>query len=661
MTALSIPDLPPDVDVLRAALAYAAAGWFVLPIDPRTKHAGSVLGKRWPEQTSRDPQQIAAWFAGAGHGLALHVGRSGAVVFDVDQPDAIPEVLRVAIAACAPAHQSTRVDVPGRGHYVFAAEAGRFGNSLGELGPGWGEVRGHNGIIVAAPTPHEKAAEGGRYAWANGRVVPDLPADLATLLRPPGGALSPPDEPAARAWLDRLDRDDEPCGATAAVALQMPPAGRHDAMQERTLKLARLADQGHRGVWRALAGLRETFVIAVTPDRRGGSSEAHAEFMRGLSGAIGIVTADPTPAADRGCCRPELPAVDWPPATDDGLEPTAGAGDTTADAATAPDLRARMFARVYDRDRLDTIEPPTALIDGVLDVATLAMLAGKFGTYKTFVSLSWALSIATGVPWFGRDVVTRGPVLYVATEGASGLKQRVRAWEVANLDGERVPPDLFVTYNGVVNLASAEQFDIFAEIAAKVGPVGIVFDTLHKCIPGLDEQNSEDMSEPLYRANRLREELGATVLFDHHTGHSGERSRGSSALEDDIDTSWVIRLSGDQEDRSPENQRVMIHRKAKDREQLDEIPLLLRSVADTGSCVVEPAEADCRPGAEWLVTSALAQRLDDLGAPRRLTIKETKRYGEKAGLSKHSQSMWAGVARLRREPLPADEEADPGV
>jgi hypothetical protein len=329
-----------------------------------------------------------------------------------------------------------------------------------------------------------------------------------------------------------------------------------------------------------------------------------------------------------------------------------------ADEPSQPDLRARMLARVYDRDQLDTIQPPTALIDGVLDVATLAMVAGKFGTYKTFTSTGWALSIATGSAWFGREVITTGPVLYVITEGASGFRRRVRAWEVANIDGRRVPADRFITYNGVVSLASAEQFDIFAGIAADIAPALIVFDTLHKCIPGLDEQGSVDMSQPLHRANQLREHLGATVLFCHHTGHNGERSRGSSALEDDIDTSWVSKLSGDQEDRSPDNQRVLTHRKAKDHELLDDIPLLLRAVDGTDSCVIEPAEADCRPGAEWLVTAALARKLDELGAPRQLTIKETKRYGEKAGLGRHSQAMWAGVARVRREPLRPREASD---
>ena len=67
-------------DVLTAAVSYAEAGWYVLPVDPVTKHPGSRVHDGWPQKSSRDPAQITAWFAGAPNdALALHCGRSGAV------------------------------------------------------------------------------------------------------------------------------------------------------------------------------------------------------------------------------------------------------------------------------------------------------------------------------------------------------------------------------------------------------------------------------------------------------------------------------------------------------------------------------------------------------------------------------------------------------
>ncbi len=52
-----IPVVDEGDDVCRAAFAYAAAGIYVLPIDPRTKNPGSVLGRDWPLKSSRIPRK----------------------------------------------------------------------------------------------------------------------------------------------------------------------------------------------------------------------------------------------------------------------------------------------------------------------------------------------------------------------------------------------------------------------------------------------------------------------------------------------------------------------------------------------------------------------------------------------------------------------------
>lgn len=158
---LSIPRLPDDVDNLGAGLLYAACGWYVLPVLRGSKKPGSVVGSGWQHKSSRDPKVIAAWFAGTDHDIALHCGRSGAIVFDVDHPELVPDVLRRHLLS-AP-FQSTRPDEPRRGHYVFLQPPGRtIGNSNGRLGKAWGEVRGCNGVIIAQPSHHK---DGGRYRW----------------------------------------------------------------------------------------------------------------------------------------------------------------------------------------------------------------------------------------------------------------------------------------------------------------------------------------------------------------------------------------------------------------------------------------------------------------------------------------------------------------
>ena len=182
MSGLHIPVIDPEDDVLSAAFKYAQAGWYVLPVKMSTKHPGSVVGNHWQDQSSRDPKMLAAWYAGTnGLGIALHQGRSGAIAVDVDNPDTMPDVL---VAACIrTVHQSTRDNMPHRGHYLFAMPPGRnIGNSNGALGKDWGEIRGKNGVVIVQPSSHEKAADGGRYQWVTTGELIELPADVAELL-----------------------------------------------------------------------------------------------------------------------------------------------------------------------------------------------------------------------------------------------------------------------------------------------------------------------------------------------------------------------------------------------------------------------------------------------------------------------------------------------
>lgn len=179
---LSIPELPEDADNLEAALAYADAGWYVLPVRMNTKKPGSVVGDGWPSLSSSDPKVIAGWFAGTDYGIALHAGRSGAVILDVDEPDNVPnEVLLVMHDLLGP-YQSTRPNQADRGHYPVLNTTGRrIGNSLGKLATDkkWGEVRGANGVIIVQPSKHP---EGGRYLWERTGPVPPIPDYLAEAL-----------------------------------------------------------------------------------------------------------------------------------------------------------------------------------------------------------------------------------------------------------------------------------------------------------------------------------------------------------------------------------------------------------------------------------------------------------------------------------------------
>lgn len=296
--SLRIPTLRPTGTMLDAASAYAEAGWYVLPIDPTTKHPGSVVGNGWQDKSSRHPEQIRAWFNGTNYGLAVHVGLSGAVVFDVDHPEAgLPEELERALRATPAPFQSTRDNNPRRGHYVFAVPEGKaYSNSTAGFGEqqGWGEVRGLNGIIVVEPTIHTE--EHGRYRWESKRRPPMLPDYLARKLREPGETKAA-DNDAVSAFLAEHEGDEEPARLERMVeAFWRDVNGgmsRHQAMLRQACNAMREARAGLFPALKAASLLEEEFETALAGDRP-------SEFASILAFAVGAANeSDPEEVRDR--------------------------------------------------------------------------------------------------------------------------------------------------------------------------------------------------------------------------------------------------------------------------------------------------------------------------------------------------------------------------
>ena len=299
---LTVPALP-DADTLTAALAYAEAGWYLIPVHKGTKNPGSVVGNDWQHRSSRDPKQITAWYAGTDHGIALHVGRSGAVVFDLDHPEKVPAALASAMAS-AP-FQATRDG--GRGHLVYLAPPGRrLGNSTGRLGHGWGEVRGTNGVIMVAPSEHP---DGGEYRWLRTGPIPVLPDALAELLPDATEAADAVTDAEIHRFCGEHSSGDRPellAGMLHEYDRKIADgASRHDTTVTAACWAMREARAGLYPAVDAAMALRERFraALAGEPNRR-----PVAEFAGILAWAIGQAEAD-DPEARRRSVNDRMPDV----------------------------------------------------------------------------------------------------------------------------------------------------------------------------------------------------------------------------------------------------------------------------------------------------------------------------------------------------------------
>lgn len=252
---------------------------------------------------------------------------------------------------------------------------------------------------------------------------------------------------------------------------------------------------------------------------------------------------------------------------------TLALADTLAAAAVLPAMLERR--PLLTRSELATLPQPSPLITDTLDARTVAVLAGRRGSAKSLLALDWACCLATGKPWQSREVV-QGSVLWIAAEGAYGLHQRVSAWEQAWR--RRVPDRALLTRCEAVNLFSGRGWDELLAEAHQVQPALVVVDTWARCTVGARENDNSDATLSTTRLEALRQ-LGATTLVVAHSNADDTKTRGATALEDNVDT--VYRTRG-------EDGRFLVERtKRKDGPEPDVVHLKLRQVAQ--SVVLESA------------------------------------------------------------------------
>lgn len=204
---------------------------------------------------------------------------------------------------------------------------------------------------------------------------------------------------------------------------------------------------------------------------------------------------------------------------------------------------------ILSRDQLDELEPPEWLVNGLVPKDSLSIIYGNPGQFKTFVVLDLCLSIATGKPFrVGPDEAThpvqKGVVVYVAAEGARGIKTRVQAWE----DEHGIRATDFYVIRKAVQLAQTTERDALIEMLRNLNdtPIMVVFDTLSRCMVGMDENSAQDVSLFIKAADTIKKELGCAVSIVHHSTKDGSSERGSSALRGAADAMYKIVKNEDQ-------------------------------------------------------------------------------------------------------------------
>ena len=287
--------------------------------------------------------------------------------------------------------------------------------------------------------------------------------------------------------------------------------------------------------------------------------------------------------------------------------------------------------RLYSTQELLRLPPPEWLVDRTIPSGGLVGLYAPPETYKSFVAIDLAMSVATGLPWQGRHV-RPGYVIYIAAEGGIGITKRVDAW----LRHHDVPPSApniaWLTETVSVNNDADDLEILFARIDQEIEacPSLIIIDTLARCFDG-NENEQQDMGRFVAGVDRMRVEYGATVVIIHHTNVSGTRERGNTAFRGAADTMIVVR-------RNDETGTIQVEcDKQKDAEHFEPMNLGIQLVAGTDSMVLVPAEQTKTLSLlGWLQVGPLS-------------YKELKARCEEPGAPMSVATLKRRLASLRRE------------
>lgn len=205
------------------------------------------------------------------------------------------------------------------------------------------------------------------------------------------------------------------------------------------------------------------------------------------------------------------------------------------------------------------------LVEDLFPRVGLGTIYGPSTAGKTFVTLDWMASIATGRSLFGRDTEAVG-VLYLAFEGFYGIKKRIHglkqekglqtvALELVDAPWTLSDPQDWHAMRAHIE-AARQRLD-------ETGyPMGIiVVDTLTAAFAGVDANSQAEVTMAMRQLKRLSMDLQCLVLVIGHTGKDTTRGMvGSFAYKSESDTFIELRTEKDEGDDTVKRRSIYIEK-----------------------------------------------------------------------------------------------------
>lgn len=249
-------------------------------------------------------------------------------------------------------------------------------------------------------------------------------------------------------------------------------------------------------------------------------------------------------------------AFEWLTAALEGNVPAGGAADA-AGAATAgtDDPTLELFWHGEPDDR----PPASWLVERMIPATGIGLMSGQWGACKTFVAFDLAGSIATGLPFAGREIIRRGGTLFVAAEGGAEVRDRLKgvdhklsgdAFAAAAAAGNPVEADLrhlpVVWAEEPIRFATPDGYKTLVAVAAdahqrlldkfSVPLALIIFDTMGASVNFKDANATEENQLVMNMLRDISRATNAFVLVIDHFGKTvNAGTKNSMTKEDNAD------------------------------------------------------------------------------------------------------------------------------
>lgn len=535
----------PDTQILRqAALDWAAAGFHVFPVEVNGKRPATPRGLL---DATLDPNQINSWWAQTPYNIGVAPSLSGMVVVDVDGPAGAEALARLeAINSAIPS--TLKVQTPrGPGHtHIWLQGTAR--STVGKLGPKI-DTRGEGGYVLVPPS---QTAQGAYEYVGEDTDIAEAPAWLLAAL---AGSSEGHEAPA-----DLETNLPQNIQRALAYLAASKPAIEGQGGDLQTFQVAAGVRDFGISEEVALKLLQEHFNPRCVPlwaDEDLAAKVHHAySYAQNEAGAYGDTQSSQETFAHIAADSPDN---------------------------AIPDNAHRGRFRLMDETEMANVKPSRWLIRDVIQEKSLALMYGKFESYKSFLALDLALTLAAGVEGWGSPARDPVPVVYAPSEGQVGLAlQRKPAWRFShNIEGT-LP---FYSFDDVPSVASdADMVDFIETIRAKrVKPALVVIDTVANSMTGLDE-DTRGFGVFIDRMKGLRKALGCAILAVHHVGKdAGRGPRGGNALPAGFDT--LLSVEGNQDTRS-----VAVYVEKQKDHQKRKVPFTFQGDVILDSLVFSPIE-----------------------------------------------------------------------